>query len=669
MKKIGMRAKLISVFLLISMLPILVIGSIALSKSIETIQNEVGFYSNKTVTLMGKNIDMMVGEVEKDLVSLMSDQTVLQAGRVPGFQNEYTTTQTIKNVLVKICQSNPYIKDNIFATSGGNIVNGSFKNLNDFSWESLREEGILGEVLEENNTLWVKGYKSENDLFAFRHIIDPSTGKSLGIAIFKINTAEFQKHLGVIQEEGDDTQIFIIDNAHTVLVDKNGANIGIKAEEAYPTLFDTTEGYLFNTPNISNFGNENFTVYTACNSGKWKVILTSSVESILKGTHTIQFSIVAVCIISVCLAIIIAVIISGGIAKPIYNMVRHMRHAEKGELNFEVRLEGDKDIRNLGSSFKNMIQHISGLIKETMQVVGLVNTNALDVKAMASSTKESASKVSHAVHDIAAGANSQADEVQYSMERMQNLTGSIEGVVLKIDSITQVTKQTAHISHLTTETLKELNEQTERSRKITTGIEEDIEQLDDDAKQIIEVIHLIEGISEQTNLLSLNAAIEAARAGNYGKGFSVVADEVRKLAIQSKEATKKIRTIISNVENQVEQTVEGARKASLVFDHQRAIVQKTTLAFTEIIKAMNEIYSQMESMHSSIGKMDQDKDEVVASVTRIQTVVQEVVAITEELLEASARQNEDSDKMNKCADALTGNVHNLQKTIETFKIG
>ena len=80
MKKMGMRGKLIFVFLLVSIVPILIIGSIAISKSVETMQNEVGFYSKKTITLMGKNIDMMVGEVEKDLISLMSNQIATPQG-------------------------------------------------------------------------------------------------------------------------------------------------------------------------------------------------------------------------------------------------------------------------------------------------------------------------------------------------------------------------------------------------------------------------------------------------------------------------------------------------------------------------------------------------------------------------------------------------------------
>jgi methyl-accepting chemotaxis protein len=149
------------------------------------------------------------------------------------------------------------------------------------------------------------------------------------------------------------------------------------------------------------------------------------------------------------------------------------------------------------------------------------------------------------------------------------------------------------------------------------------------------IVETIEDIASQTNLLALNAAIEAARAGEHGKGFAVVADEVRKLAERSSSATKEIGALIKGIQTTVSDAVTAMQESAQEVEAGVSRADQSGQALNDILTAAQAVLSQAEEAAKAAGKMSTASDELVASMDSVSAVVEENTAATEEMAAGS----------------------------------
>jgi methyl-accepting chemotaxis protein len=345
-----------------------------------------------------------------------------------------------------------------------------------------------------------------------------------------------------------------------------------------------------------------------------------------------------------------------------------MKKAEKGDLTIESSLKGKNEIGKLSQSFNTMIGNIRTLILHTDNVVQLVEQNAQTVKEISNQSEISAEQVSTAIEDIAKGSTEQAREADSSSDIMNQLADSINQVGERMQLVVNATDETKNVSSRAVEAVTILNEKTKQSVQISDEIRQDIKQLSEQTKQIIQVVSMIENISEQTNLLSLNAAIEAARAGESGKGFAVVAEEVRKLAVQSKDATKLITKIVTDIQQKTEQTVQAVHTAGEIFDAQEVTAKQTDDTFKEIVVYMEKISHQIRRVSVVIAEMNQYKEQAVGAITNISAISQQAAAATEEVTATSEEQTASSQKLSKMANKLAADIEELKSSLQQFQV-
>jgi len=239
--------------------------------------------------------------------------------------------------------------------------------------------------------------------------------------------------------------------------------------------------------------------------------------------------------------------------------------------------------------------------------------------------------------EIEKGAADTASNIQVQSGLTHDIHGLISDTSKDSEVMEQISVNTAEAVAEGMEIIEVLNEKSDdvsQNSDSAYNIMLDLKQKTDEIRTITD---LISSISEQTNLLSLNAAIESARAGETGKGFAVVADEIRKLAAQSKESTDGIIRIINELYDQTDRSVEAVLKLKEANEEQNALVSRTMDIFTGISQKMNEVRENVNRVNDKVSKILEANNKMVESINEISAVSEQVTASAQEACALSAQ--------------------------------
>ena len=182
---------------------------------------------------------------------------------------------------------------------------------------------------------------------------------------------------------------------------------------------------------------------------------------------------------------------------------------------------------------------------------------------------------------------------------------------------------------------------------------ENIEKLGESSKQIGEIISVIDDIADQTNLLALNAAIEAARAGEQGRGFAVVADEVRKLAERTTEATKQIAIMIKGIQNETQEAVVAMKRGNEEVSSGIALADRAGQALNQILESTQDVQMQISKIASASEEQSSTSEEIAKNVNSISHVTNESAKRIQDIAKSS-------DELSKLTDNLKDLVNNFK---------
>jgi len=314
---------------------------------------------------------------------------------------------------------------------------------------------------------------------------------------------------------------------------------------------------------------------------------------------------------SVTLAIIIAaILLSVGcgysiaqiIARPLNRIVGLVAKVAEGDLTQTSDITTKDEIGYLSESINKMVINFR-------EIIGSVLSSAANVSA-------SAQQISASTEEIAGGSTNQAEVAQTMNELFKELS-------MAINSVARNAEQASELANATMQTAQDGSLIVDSSIAGMNQVNEQMSKLEDDSEKIGEIIEVIDDIADQTNLLALNAAIEAARAGEQGRGFAVVADEVRKLAERSSEATKQITSIIKGMQQNTRLSVRSVNDGVIS-------TQKTGEAFKNIVNMVNETATKAAEIAAASEEQSAQTSEVLISIESISATTEESAASSEE---------------------------------------
>lgn len=399
----------------------------------------------------------------------------------------------------------------------------------------------------------------------------------------------------------------------------------------------------------------------------WKIGGSMYSSEINKDVSPIFQKTILVIVISMILGAIAVFFITRSIIKPLRKLKEQAIIVSKGDLTEQIKVQSNDEIGQLGQAFNEMQESLKGLVQQIENNVEKAASSAEELSASAEQTSAATEQVAVSVQEVANSAEAQTVALDKNSQALMDVSKGVNRIVnssMKVSELAYHTTKQAEIGgEAVTNTVNQMNSIHKSVMESNTRIQ----SLNERSKEVSSILDVITGIADQTNLLALNAAIEAARAGEHGKGFAVVADEVRKLAEQSQASAKEIHEIVQRIQKDTESSVQTMAYVTDDVETGVKVSNEAIETFNQIVQKMEEVTPYMEEVSATAQQMSAAIQEVTATSNELDTIAQGNAAASEEVAASTEEQLASMEEISASANSLASMAEELKGLISKFR--
>jgi len=402
----------------------------------------------------------------------------------------------------------------------------------------------------------------------------------------------------------------------------------------------------------------------------WSIMIGSTEAYILRDVNALRNYVIILAAIAIIVAVVVIYIVLDRTTAPIVKVSETLKDISEGEgdLTRTIPVGSKDEVGDLALYFNNTIQKIKALVllikkqagvlsdigtqlssnmTETAAAINQITANIQSIKGRVINQSASVTETNATMEQVITNINKLNGHVENQSRNIAQAGSAIEEMVANISSVTNTL-----VSNATN--VNQLKEASEVGRVGLQEVATDIQEISRESEGLLEINSVMENIASQTNLLSMNAAIEAAHAGEAGKGFAVVADEIRKLAESSSEQSKTIGTVLKKI-------AESIKKITVSTDN---VLHR----FEAIDGGVKTVSMQEENVRNAMEEQGQGSKQLLQSAGGLKEITLQVKAGSEEMLDGSQEVMKESQNLEKVTQEITGGMNEMASGADQINV-